>query len=275
VRAPYDAQSESKRMAWGLRYRSLPMSRSLDVCSSRLALAAAPLVEVVEPCFAADFSPEGRLGLALDARGGWPGGGAPILEEGFTPLFDGVTTDRWAMAGSGHFVVVDGRLESVPGGDLGLFWCTVPTPADFVLRLRWLRWRHEDASGVFVRFPPPPSSGATNPSFAASRAGFEVQIDEVGIPGATAIHRTGAIFNEPTQQVTPHPARPAAEWNDFEITVQGQRYNVLLNGRQTTSFLNTDPERGRPSAPGTPSFIGLQVYPGSRVAFRNIRIRSL
>jgi len=250
------------------------MRRTLDLCSTRLALAAASLTEVVEPGFDAGFSPEGKLALALDARGGWPGGGGPIVEEGFRPLFDGESTEHWKMAGSGHFVVVDGRLESVPGDDLGLFWCTVPTPPDFVLRLRWLRWRHEDASGVFVRFPHPQSTSATNAAFVAI-SGFEVQIDEVGIPGATAIHRTGAIFNEPAQQVTPHPARPAAEWNDFEITVQGQRYSVSLNGRPTTSFVNTDPERGRPSAPDAPSFIGLQVYPGSRVAFRNIRIKAL
>jgi hypothetical protein len=102
-----------------------------------------------------------------------------------------------------------------------------------------------------------------------------VQIDEVGIPGATSIHRTGAIFNEPDQELTPRPARPAAEWNEFEIAVQGQRYSVRLNDRPVTTFVNGDPARGRPSRPSAPAFIGLQVSPGSRVAFRNIRLRPL
>jgi hypothetical protein len=194
---------------------------------------------------------------------------ATIVEDGFQRLFDGESSLNWEMVGSGHFVIVDGRLESVPANDLGLFWCTVPTPPDFILRLRWLRWRHEDASGVFVRFPRPTAASV------AIEHGFEVRIDEVGIPGGATIHRTGAIFNEPSQRITPHPALPAAEWNDFEIAVRGQRYDVQLNGRPITCFDNPDRHRGCSSTPGAPSFIGLQVCPGSRVAFRNIRIKAL
>jgi hypothetical protein len=206
-----------------------------------------------------------RMGRAQ----GYAASDAIVIEDGFQQLFDGESSRNWEMVGSGHFVIVDGRLESVPANDLGLFWCTVPTPPDFVLRLRWLRWRHEDASGVFVRFPRPTAASV------AIERGFEVRIDEVGIPGAATIHRTGAIFNEPSQRITPHPALPAAEWNDFEIAVRGQRYDVQLNGWPVTSFDNADRHRGWSSAPGAPSFIGLQVYPGSRVAFRNIRIKAL
>jgi hypothetical protein len=183
--------------------------------------------------------------------------------------------DNWQMAGSGRFVVVDGRLESVPGDDVGLCWCTVPTPPDFSLRLSWLRWRHEDTSGIVLRFPRPQPGEAANPAWIASTRGYAVRIDEVGMPGATSIHMTGAIFNEPAQQITPRGARPAAEWNEFEITVRGQRYEVMLNGRPVTEFVNTDAGRGLPSAPGAPSFIGVQVAPGSRVAFRDIFIKAL
>jgi hypothetical protein len=196
-------------------------------------------------------------------------------ETGFTQLFDGTSTANWRMAGSGSFVVVDGRLESVPGDDLGMLWCTTPTPVDFVLRLRWLRWRQEDASGVFLRFPAPLDDGARNPVFDVIQRGFEVQIDEVGIPGATRVHKTGAIFNQPDQRLRPRAAHPPAEWNEFEITVQGDRYAVELNGEVVSSFVNPDPTRGVPSRPGAPSFIGLHLYPGARVAFRNIRIKSL
>lgn len=196
-------------------------------------------------------------------------------EAGFTPLFDGISTVNWRMAGRGSFVVVDGRLESVPGDDLGMLWCTLPTPADFVLRLRWLRWRHEDASGVFLRFPAPPDDAARNPVFDVIQQGFEVQIDEVGILGATRLHKTGAIFNQPEQRLRPRAAHPPAEWNDFEITVQGDRYTVRLNGEAVSSFVNPDPLRGVASRPGAPSFIGLHLYPGARVAFRNIRIKAI
>jgi hypothetical protein len=182
--------------------------------------------------------------------------------------------DGWENSGRGHFVVVNGRLESVPGDDFGLCWCTMPAPRDFVLRLDWLRWRHEDTSGILLRFPRPQASTA-NPAWVAARKGFEVRIDEVGILGATNIHMTGAIFNEPAQQMAPRAARPSAEWNEFEITVRGQSYEVALNGHPVSAFINTDPTRGQPSTPGAPTFIGVQVAPGSRVAFRDIRIKAL
>ena len=194
---------------------------------------------------------------------------------GFEWLFDGTGIERWRAAGGGDFVVVDDRLESVPGDDLGLFWCTAPAPANFQLRLEWLRWRHEDSSGVFVRFPRPSAGPYGNPAFTAIQRGFEVQIDEVGLPGAGAIHRTGAIFDQHEQRLQAPIVRPPAEWNELEITVRGQHYAVQMNGAPTTEFENRDPARGLPSTPGAPSFIGLQVYPGSRVAFRHIAIRAL
>ncbi len=190
-------------------------------------------------------------------------------------LFGASKAADWRSAGSGTFVAVDGRLESVPGADAGLYWCTHPTPPDFILRLEWLRWRHADASGVLVRFRAPGERADDNPAAAAGCDGFEVRIDEVGPPGATAMHRTGAIYNEPAQLLTPRTPHPPAQWNQFEIVVRGQLYIVRLNGQQTTSFENPDPRRGRPSESGDARYIGLQLSPGSRVAFRNISIETL
>lgn len=200
---------------------------------------------------------------------------APDGEAGFTPLFDGHSLTNWAVVGSGGFVVVDGRMESVPGDDLGLCWHTVPTPADFDLRLRWLRWRHEDTSGVFVRFPHPQPTPRDNSAFIAMQQGFEIQIDEVGIAGATRIHKTGAVYAQPAQHIDARAALPATEWNEFEITVRDQEYRVRLNGHLVTVFHNADAHRGRPSTPSAPSYIGLQLCPGSRVAFRDIRLKAL
>jgi choline dehydrogenase-like flavoprotein len=196
-------------------------------------------------------------------------------EADFTALFDGFTTNSWRMAGSGNFIVVAGTLESVPGDDLGLYWCTTPTPPDFILKLQWLRFRHEDNSGVFIRFPHPDSKRYNNTAYVGVHFGFEAQIDELGAPDGADIHKTGAIYNEPSQTRSLRPARPAGEWNDFEIRVQEQSYTVFLNGEQVTSFQNPHANRGLLGTPRAPSFIGLQAYPGSRVAFRNIRIKGV
>ncbi len=200
---------------------------------------------------------------------------AASADEGFTALFDGQSLSNWSVVGGGGFVVVDGRMESVPGDDLGLCWHTRPTPPDYVLRLRWLRWRHEDTSGIFLRFPNPQPTPHDNSTFIAMQQGFEVQIDEVGIPGATRIHKTGAIYAQVSQRIDPRAARPATEWNDFEISVRGQEYRVSMNGHLVTVFHNADAHRGRPSSTALPSYVGLQLCPASRVAFRDIRLKPL
>src|SRR5262249_16243764 len=208
-----------------------------------------------------------------------------VAEPGFTALFDGIDDNNWQMAGLGRFVVVDGAFEAVPdaSGELGMLWCTKPTPPDFALKLEWLRWQQNDNSGVFVRFPDPRSKGYNNHAWVAINFGFEIQVDEFGWPDQAPEHKTGAIYAQTNQLLSLRPALPPGQWNEFEIRVQGQTYTVMLNGAQVTSFRNLDPNRGLPGTPGTPAFIGLQVHPPSpgetanagRVAFRRIRIRQL
>ena len=201
--------------------------------------------------------------------------------DGFQSLFDGLTTSNWQMAGQGSFNVVGGALESAPGNDLGLLWCTTPMPADFILKLEWLLTRYDDNSGVFVRFPDPNSRGYNNTAYVGVDFGFEVQIDNLGRGSSPAgqnvdkkFRTTGAIYNEASQTLTQQPVKPLGEWNEFEIRLQGQTYTVLLNGAQVTSFQNNQANRGSISTPGAPSFIGLQSHTGV-VAFRNIRVKGL
>ncbi|MEA2694464.1 MAG: hypothetical protein QOJ16_3851 [Acidobacteriota bacterium] len=195
---------------------------------------------------------------------------------GFTALFDGVDVSKWRMAGEGRFLAAGGILEAVPGNGLGLFWHTVPTPGDFTLILDWMRTREDDNSGVFLRFPNPDGRGYQNTAWVGVHYGFEVQIDERAQPDGAPEHRTGAIYGQPGQTLTPRPALPPGQWNTFEIQVAGQTYTVLLNGEPVSAYTfvpgsDPDPERGLPSASGSPRFVGLQAHTG-RVRFRNIRI---
>jgi hypothetical protein len=177
------------------------------------------------------------------------------LETGFTRLFDGATTDGWQMAGPGRFIVAGGALESE--GGMGLLWYAAQEFQDAILRLEWRTTHPDDNSGVFVRFADP----AGDP-WAAVNTGYEVQIDD---QAPDAIHRSGAIYGFAAPSVA--AARPVGEWNSYEIAMTGQNYVVNLNGQQVTQFTGTR---------GLTGFIGLQNHhPGSRVAFRNIRIKPL
>ncbi len=201
-----------------------------------------------------------------------------VPETGWRALFDGVSSGNWQMAGRGSFIQVDDVLEAVPSGELGLFWCTDPTPPDFALRLEWMRTRDDDNSGVFVRFPDPNSKGYDNTAWVGVDFGFEVQIDEQAAPDGADIHRTGAIYAQLPQAFSREPARPIGQWNECEIRVKQQTYVVTLNGHQVTAFTfggnPATPDRGLPSTPTAPRFVGLQSHTG-RVLFRRIRIKAL
>jgi len=211
----------------------------------------------------------------------------PVPAPGFTLLFDGVSLSNWQMStirnqpgrdDPGRFIIVDGALEAIPGSDLGLLWHSVPTSADFILKLEWRTWKADDNSGVFLRLPRPTSKNYDNTAFVAVDFGFEVQIDQLGRDDGAGIHKTGAIYSfaAPSSQ----PLQPLGEWNAYEITVQGQHYRVRLNGVDVTDFTfvpgsdAAHPDRGLPSTGAAPRFVGLQTHTG-RVAYRNIQIRAL
>jgi choline dehydrogenase-like flavoprotein len=209
---------------------------------------------------------------------------------GFTALFNGFDTSNWRMSTitnqpwadyPGKFIVVDGTLESVPGNDLGLFWCTNPLPPNFELVLEWLRWREDDNSGVFMRFPHPTSKNYQNTAWVGVDFGFEVQIDQLARNDGAAIHKTGAIYGfAGPQNPNTLPVNPPGQWNTFAIRAQGQHYEVDLNGQTVTLFDFQEgsdavhPDRGLASTAANPRFMGLQTHTG-RVAFQNIRVRPI
>jgi choline dehydrogenase-like flavoprotein len=214
-------------------------------------------------------------------------------------LFDGQTLANWRLAGRGTFHVIDGALQSVPSFDLGLFWCTLPMPANYRLELEFFVRTFQTNSGVFVRFRNPDSTGYYNPAWSAvfipgmpsTPAGFEIQIDNTGAPDARARHKTGAVYavnypNDgpddpqfppavPGDFVNPQSANVLA-WNQYRIEVRGDVITVNLNGIDTAKYTNSDPNRGRFSTTES-TFVGLQAYSNYSftTAFRNIRVTVL
>jgi choline dehydrogenase-like flavoprotein len=210
----------------------------------------------------------------------------PQASPGFKLLFDGVSTAKWQMStiknqpgrdNPGRFYVIDGGLESAPGTDLGLFYTKIDF-TNYILKLEWLSWREDDNSGIFLRFPDLNSKGYDNTAFVAVDFGFEVQIDALGRgsppPGQNVdkkFRTTGAIYNIPDQNLDESvAARGPGQWNDFEIRVKDNRFTVFLNGQPKTDFVNTDVNRGQPTADF--QFVGLQTHTG-HVLFHNIQIK--
>ena len=82
------------------------------------------------------------------------------------------------------------------------------------------------------------------------------------------------------QHYTPGPPTRAGVWMQYDIVVTGNHYEVTLTdtdsgvSQLTTTFDNTDAQRGVAKINGAPAgFIGIQSYPNSPVAFRDIWIK--
>jgi beta-xylosidase len=185
-------------------------------------------------------------------------------ETGFTNIFDGTQAsfDQWKHAGGGSFTLADGAMTSTNTAadpNLGLHWYEPKQYRNFSVRMQWKLGAATDNSGVFARFPNP----GNDPGVAIDR-GHEIQINEN--PGGD-VQKTGSIYN--ADRENHRNARPLGEWNDYEITVVGQKYTVCLNGKVVNEYTS---DKGRPLE----GFIGVQNHdPASKVSFRDVRVKEL
>jgi hypothetical protein len=102
--------------------------------------------------------------------------------------------------------------------------------------------------------------------------GIEVQIYDSHDKGPDAKltdHDSGGII--PRIPPTKNTAKPAGEWNHFQITVKGDTLTVKLNGETVNEVNLKDPKlAGRPDK----GYIGFQDH-GLPLSLRKIRIRQL
>ncbi|MFG6200646.1 ThuA domain-containing protein [Nonomuraea sp. JJY05] len=181
-------------------------------------------------------------------------------ETGYTALYNGSTTG-WEQAGPGNFSNADATLTST--GGMGLYWYKAKEfTKGYSLKADW-KLAGDDNSGIFIGFPP-----STDP-WSAVNNGYEIQIDATDAADKT----TGSIygFKSADTAARDKALNPPGQWNTFEIRVEGERVQVLLNGVKINDFTNTDPARSLKDG-----HIGLQNHGnGDTVSFRNIRVKEL
>ncbi|HSI14616.1 MAG TPA: family 16 glycoside hydrolase [Chthoniobacter sp.] len=174
-----------------------------------------------------------------------------------TPILDKDHTDGWKYFGKAEMTIRDGTVTT-PASDSvqGVFWYTKKTFGNFVLQMEFNVDSMDTNSGVYMRFPDPGTD-------------FRVPDDhgvEIDILGG----RTGTVFCHPAKGGRDRfPSKGAAllvgAWNDLEISAEGQKYIVKLNGQVINECTGTGTLGG---------YIGLQALKGA-VSFRNIRVREL
>jgi hypothetical protein len=192
-------------------------------------------------------------------------------EKGFVQLFDGKSLQGWTLIkphGPGY-VVKDGVLVCPADGGGNLY--TEKEYANFVFRFEF-KTEPGGNNGVGIRAP---LEGD------AAYQGMEIQILDDGHERYKGKIKSeqhhGSVYDV-------IPARtgflkPAGEWNQEEITANGSRIRVELNGAiildaDLTTVREADVLKKHPGLKRKAGHIGFLGH-GSLVEFRNIRIKSL
>jgi hypothetical protein len=202
------------------------------------------------------------LGLAFVAMAA----ASPAAEK---ELWNGKDLTGWKQVGPGQFVVEDGLLKTT--GGMGLLYWTGGKVGDSVIRVVYRNEKKESNAGVFIRIPEAP----TEPWMPVNK-GYEVQIDDA----SDDYHSTGVLYS-----LTKAKARPGkpGEWNTLEITLDGPRTRVTVNGELVTDYAEGDPvpekkakwepDRGPRPKEG---FFGLQNHADKDVVyFKEITLRPI
>jgi hypothetical protein len=212
-------------------------------------------------------------------------GGPHAQEEGFTPLFNGQDLTGWVYGRRGKAENLTGKGYQVENGVL---FCTKEDGgnlytereyADFALRFEFKLTENAN-NGIGIRAP---LEGD------AAYAGIEIQVlDDSGSEyrNLRPAQYHGSIYN-----IVPAKRgfqKPVGEWNSEEIIAKGRQITVKLNGVTIVDANLNDvkdeailakhrdlskPEGARGIA-NTRGHIGLLGH-GTRVEFRNVRIREL
>ena len=192
-------------------------------------------------------------------------------DRGFHSLFDGKTLDGWMLVGGkGRGYVVENGVLVCPadgGGNL----LTDREYSNFVLRFEF-RMEPGGNNGVGIRTP---KEGD------AAYVGMEIQIldhNDARYKGKLrpAQHH-GSIYDViPASKDT---LKPVGEWNREEITADGTKIQVKLNGEVITmgdlsTIQNPEVLAKHPGIKRTAGHLGFLGH-GTRVEFRNIQIKEI
>jgi hypothetical protein len=163
-------------------------------------------------------------------------------------------------------VTSDGLIQT--HGGMGLLYWSGGKLGNCVIRVVFKMRDKNDNSGVYIRIPIEPRE-----PWMPVHYGYEVQIDnDPEKSGENDFHATGTLYS--LTKAMARPGKPGPEWNTMEITLDGDRTTVMLNGVEVTDFkegspvpdkkFDFEPERGpRPNM----GYMGLQNHSDNDIVF--------
>lgn len=191
-------------------------------------------------------------------------------------LFNGKDLIGWKYIGSGSMVVENGLIRGKSGAGL-IYWAGEKF-CNCTIRVVYRMHDENNNSGVFIRIPIEPLECGMPTYY-----GYEVQIDNhPELSGEDDYHYTGTLYS--LTYALAKTGKPGPEWNNMEITLDGPRTIVFLNGVKVTDYKEGDPVpprkfdyepfRGRRPDSG---YIALQVHGDGTdiVFFKEVDVKPL
>jgi hypothetical protein len=172
--------------------------------------------------------------------------------SGWTALVDGTKgMDNFSVVGEADWAAVDGAIQATKGGKDPSYLVSKNSYKDFAIRVEF--WASDDAnSGVFLR--------CQNSQQISDETCYEANIFDQR-PDPT--YGTGAVTKF-AKAPNPMP-KAGGKWNTYEITAQGTRVVLVLNGMKTVDMDDSKFANGP---------IALQWGRGT-IKFRKVEIRAL
>ncbi|WP_146602237.1 3-keto-disaccharide hydrolase [Novipirellula aureliae] len=188
--------------------------------------------------------------------------------EGFQSLFNGKDLSDWE-GDVENYEVVGGAIRCRPG--TGGVLHTEEEYADFIARVEF-KLPPAGNNGLAIRYP-----GSGDPAYTGM---CELQVLDTEHPNYAKIDPRQA-HGSAYGMIPAHRGylRPTGEWNFQEVTVQGTKIKVELNGSvildgdlaDVTEFMANTPHPGKDRKSG---FFGFAGH-GDAVEFRNVEIKRL
>ncbi|WP_460981327.1 3-keto-disaccharide hydrolase [Spirosoma fluminis] len=194
---------------------------------------------------------------------------------GWRQLFNGNDLTGWKHVGDGRMSVEKGLIRGHDG--MGLLYWSKEKFSNCTIRVVYRMQKQNSNSGVFIRIPVEPRE-----AWMPVHYGYEVQIDNhPETSKEDEYHVTGTLYS--LTKPLAKPGKPGPEWNTMEITLDGTRTLVSVNGQKVTDYregaavparkFDFEPYRGpRPVA----GYIGLQNHgPDDVVYFKEVSVKTL
>ncbi len=199
----------------------------------------------------------------------------PGQANGWRQLFNGKDLTGWKHVGKGRMSVENGMIRG--HGGLGLLYWTKEKFSNCVIHVVYRMQKENSNAGVFIRIPVEPHE-----EWMPVHYGYEVQIDNhPETSKEDDYHYTGTLYS--LTKPLAKPGKPGPQWNIMDITLDGTRTLVHVNGVKVTDYregeavparkFDFEPYRGLRPVSG---YIGLQNHGDSDVVyFKEVSVKPL